>query len=298
MIAREAGSAAPPLDVYGEMDNRSWRHLLRYPLFWLGAAMLLFLLLFSFLGPDIWLRGNGIDVATILLPPGPAHPLGTDGLGRDYLHAMMIGGQLPILSGFSAAIAATALGVVAGLAAAFARGWEAPILRLADAVLSVPPLVPILIAEGFFGVNILTLMATVVLVNWPSTARLVWTRALVLREMPYVEAARATGATRLQVVRRHVLPNSFDTVVACFATQFGNAVLFIALATILGAGLGATTNWATMIGASRQYMYSFYWWLVLPPGIAFAMLILSVFFLSEAVRQAFNPQSTSRGSRP
>ncbi len=284
--------------AYAAEGARFWRRLWRQPLFWVGAAFLVFLLLFAFVGPEVWRRGNGIDVATIFLPPGPGHPLGTDGLGRDYLHALMLGGKLPILSGFATALAATVLGVAGGLAAGFARRWEAIILRVADAILSIPPLVPILIIEGFFGVNIVTLMVTVTLVSWPSTARLVWTRTLVLREMPFIEAARATGARESEIVRRHLLPNAFDTIVACFATQFGNAVLFIALATMLGAGLGAATNWATMIATSRQNMYNFYWWLVLPPGIAFALLILSVFFLAESVRQAFNPRALSGRARP
>lgn len=295
MLARSGPN--PTLSITLPAASRSWRRLLRHPLFWVGAAFLAFLLLFSFLGPVVWHPGSGIDIAAILLPPGPGHPLGTDGLGRDYLWALMLGGKLPILSGFATAIAATAVGVAAGLAAGFVRRFEVPILRVADAVLSVPPLVPILIIEGFFGVNILTLMAAVTLTNWPSTARLVWTRMLVLREMPFVEAARATGASDTRIVGRHVLPNAFDTIVACFATQFGNAVLFIALATMLGAGLGAATNWATMIATSQQYLYDLYWWLVLPPGICFAILILSVFFLAEAVRQTSNPHNLGREAR-
>jgi len=295
MLARSLPDPRPWRSVPRDARNRAWTRLLRHPLFRVGAALLTFLLLFTFLGPELWRQGGGVDVATILLPPSPAHPLGTDGLGRDYLRALMLGGKLPILSGFATAAAATLTGVAAGLVAAFSRHWEAPVMRVVDAILSIPPVVPILIIEGFFGVGIVTLMAAVTLVSWPSTARLVWSRALVLRELPYVEAARATGASRLQVIRRHVLPNAFDTVVACFASQFANAVLFIALATILGAGLGASTNWATMIATSRQYMFDLYWWLVVPPGICFATLVVAVFFLAEAVRQAFHPQSPADG---
>ena len=270
--------------------GRVWRSLQRQPLFWVGAAFLAFLLLFSFLGPVLWHAGSAVNVSAILEPPSARHPLGTDALGRDYLWALMVGGALPIVSGFATSVVATALGVAAGLAAAFVRPLESTVLRIADAVLSVPPLVPILIAEGFFGVSIGTLMAMVVVTTWPSTARLVWSRGIVLREMPYIEAARATGASRLAIVRRHALPNALDTVIACFATEFATAVLFIALATMFGAGLGASTNWATMIATSGEYAFNAYWWLVLPPGIGFGILVLSVFFLAEAVRQAMHPQ--------
>ncbi len=289
-----------PTDVWpgGATGSGTWQRLSRQPLVWVGVGLLLCLLLFAFAGPVVWHRGVGIDVAAILQPPSAGHPLGTDGLGRDYLYALMRGGKLPILSGFATAIAATALGLAAGLTAAFAPRWEAIILRTADAILSIPPLVPILIIEGFFGVSIVTLVAAVVRVHWPSTARLVWTKSLVLREMPYVDAARAAGARETEVIRRHVLPNAADTIIACFATQFGNAVLFIALATMLGAGLGAANNWATMIATSQQYMYDFYWWLVLPPGIAFALLIISVFLLCEGLRRALSPRAQAGGRLP
>lgn len=280
-----------PLRLRGNSISRPWRRLFRHPLFKVGATFLLFLLLFSFLGPEVWRSTNRINLGAILSPPSVRHPLGTDALGRDYLRSLMLGGRIPIFSGFVAAIAATTIGMTSGLAAAMVRHLEAPLLRVADAFLSVPQLVPILIIEAFLGTSVVALMGSVVLMTWPTTTRLVWSRTLVLRELPYVEAARAGGASEWHILTRHILPNASDTVVACFATQFGNSVLFIALATVLGTGLGTASDWASMIATSFQYLSYSDWWLVVPPGICFAMLILSVFFLAEAVRQALNPRS-------
>ena len=269
---------------------RPWRRLARQPDFWIGLGLLLFLILFSFYGPVVWRRSAAYDVAAMLKAPGPGFPLGADALGRDNLWELMLGGRLPIITGFVTAIVATGLGVVAGLLAAMERTLEGPLMRTADAVLSIPQIIPIIIVQSLFGQNVYTLMSIVALTLWPSTARLVWTRVILVREMPYVEAATAEGLTRTQVLARHILPNSFDTIAACFATQFGSSVLFIALATAFGVGLFPATNWPSMIGASLQYISYNDWWLILPPGILCAALIISVFSMMEGLRRAMSPR--------
>ncbi len=270
--------------------RKPWRRLLRHPDFWLGAGLLLFLILFSFCGPVVWRRTATYNVAAMLAPPGHGYPLGADALGRDNLWELMLGGRLPIVTGFVTAIAATGLGVGGGLMAALNRQLEGPLMRTADAVLSIPQIIPIIIVQSLLGQNVYTLMGIVALTLWPATARLVWARVILVREMPYVEAARAEGLPAGQVLARHILPNSFDTIAACFATQFANAVLFIALATALGVGLGPPWNWATMIATSVNYASYNDWWLIIPPGVLFAALIMSVFALTESLRGAFNPR--------
>ena len=188
---------------------------------------------------------------------------------------------------------AAALGVGAGLLAALHHRLEGPLMRMVDVVLSIPQIIPIIIVQSLFGDNVYTLMGIVALTLWPATTRLVWARVILIREMPYIEAARAEGLSNGQVLARHILPNSFDTITACFATQFGSSVLFIAIATALGVGLGPPWNWATMIATSLGYMSFNDWWLVIPPGLLFAALIMSVYLLTEAVRMAWNPRLQS-----
>ena len=276
--------------------TRSWHRLVRQELFWLGVALLLFVLLFAFAGPEVYHRSQDYNVSAFLMPPSARYPLGTDALGRDNLYELMLGGRLPILTGFATAIGATLLGLWAGLSAALSRSLEGPVLRVADAILSIPQVVPIIIVESLLGANVYVLMGIVALTLWPSTARLIWTRAIVVREQPYVEAARASGAGRLRILLRHVLPNSFDTVLTCFATQFASAVLFIALATALGVGLPPPWNWATMISTSLGYAGNHDWWLVAPPGLMFSLLIVSVFLVTDAVRRAWNPRALGGGA--
>ena len=263
------------------------------PLFWLGFGLLLGLVLFSFVGPDVWRRSAAYDVNVMLHPPGRGFPLGTDALGRDNLWELMLGGQTPILTGFATAIASAAVGIAAGLAAGLDRRLEGAVLRIADGVLSIPQIVPIVLIEALLGDNVYTLMGVVALTLWPATARLVWGRIIVLRELPFVEAARAEGLTGWQILWRHIVPNAFDTIAACFASTFASSVLFIALATALGVGLGPPWNWATMIGTGMEYASYGVWWLIVPPGILFAALIISVYLVMEAARQAWNPLQAS-----
>ncbi len=108
--------------------------------------------------------------------------------------------------------------------------------------------------------------------------------------MRYIESARAAGATKFGLLARHVLPNMLDTIVASVATQFGNGVLLIAIATFVGLGLPPPWNWASMIGVNSSYLIAGEWWLVVPPGLAFSVLLLFVYFIGEAARRAFNPQ--------
>jgi len=292
-------AADVPLQLGGawRARHRSWRRLRHHPLFWIGAVILVFLVLFCFAVPLVWHPSTDIDVAAMSLPPSLRFPLGTDALGRNNLWTMMIGGHLPIVSGFAAAVAATALGTATGLGAALYRRLEAPLLRLADAILGIPQIVPVLIAEAILGVHAVLLIGVVTLTLWPATTRLVWARALVLRELPYVDAARAGGASGPRILLRHVLPNSADTVIASFASQFGNAVLFIAIAALpgIGAGLGFPADWATMV-ATGFNMSNWSWWLFIPPGACLALLIISVFLICEALRQALDPYVEGGGA--
>ncbi len=270
-----------------------WRRIWRHPLFWSGLGLLLFLLLFSFLGPVFYHKDvNTIDVGMSLLPPSPTFPLGTDVLGENELGRLMIGGQVPVWSGLLCALGATALGTMLGIAGGFGgRLADGVTMRLADGVMGIPQVVAILIAESIFGISTALLVLVFILTAWPLTARLVRAQTLALRVAPFVDAARAEGAGFLRLVARHLLPNLFDALVATFTTQFTNAVLVIAITSFVGAGLGPPWNWATMINENRDALLSGQWWLIVLPGALFALLVVSVYLTCEALRAAFNPQA-------
>ncbi len=286
-----AKAEAPPRPASVALWLRLWRH----PLFWSGLGLLLFLLLFSFLGPVFYHRDvDTIHVGMSLLPPSRSFPLGTDVLGENELGRLMIGGQVPIWSGFLSALGATALGALLGIAGGFGgRLADGVTMRLADGVLGIPQVVAILITESIFGISTALLVLMFVVTAWPATARLVRAETLALRVTPFVEAARAEGAGLARLIARHILPNLCDALVASFTTQFTNAVLVIAITSFVGAGLGPPWNWATMINANQDALLSGQWWLIVLPGALFALLVVSVYLIGEALRAACNPQVQS-----
>ena len=256
--------------------------------------MLACLLLFSFLGPLLFSYSSGetaINVSQQFLPPSPTHLLGTNVLGQDELAQMMIGGQAPIITGFVATFVAAILGIAVGLVSGFGGDTlDSFLMRLTDIFLSIPQVVPILLLDALFQSSTGVLVTVVALTSWPVMARVVRARTLVLRQMPFMEAAQASGARALRILWRHLMPNMMDDVILATTNLFVNVVLIMAITTFVGLGLPPPWNWATMFAANLAGLFGGQWWTVFPPGIAFAVLMLSVSYLGEAVRQALNPQ--------
>ena len=276
---------------------RKLRKLLRHPLFWVGGAMLLALLLFTFLGPVFDPPdGNKYDMAIQLLPPSFSHLLGTNVLGQDELAQLMVAGQRPIISGFISAIVAALIGIFVGLVAGYSGSIvDSVLMRITDIFLSVPQVVPILLIESLLGANTRSFITVVALTLWPATARIVRGRTLVVRQQPFVEAVLASGASHVRVLLRHVLPNVLDDIVVAFTNQFANVVLVMAITTFVGLGLPPPWNWASMFAGNMDNIVGGQWWVVYPPGFAFSILLVSVYFLGEAVRHALNPQDAQGG---
>ncbi len=281
----------------GPISHPIRRRMITSGVFWLGLGLLLFLVLFSFLGPRYYQKDvNTVNVARALLPPSWTFPLGTDVLGENELGRLMIGGQVPIIAGFVAALAATVLGGCIGIVAGL-RGKTSDVIamRTADAILGVPQVVAIVVAETIFHIGSTVTIIAFVLTAWPVTARLVRAETISLRIQPFVEAAHATGTRWMGLIWRHILPNLIDSFVATFTTQFTNAILVFAVTSFIGAGLGPPWNWATMINANKDALLSGQWWLIVLPGLLFAVLVTAVYLLGESIRSAFDPHTDHRG---
>lgn len=256
--------------------------------------MLLVILALSFVGPTLY-QANAytINVEHIVQPPSASFPLGTDGLGRNVLARLMIGGQQLIEIGFAAAIGSSILGIFIGLIAGLSKGaTDSILMRIVDIILGIPQLVPILFLDAVFRPSADSLIVIVTITSWPSIARLIRAEVLSVREQLYVEASRATGGTQLGILRRHIVPNVLDVLVVAATGQIGNAVLLVATASFLGWGLPPPVpNWAGMVAESGSYLIAGAWWLVLPAGLSFSVLQLSVYFLGDAFRQCFDPRA-------
>lgn len=255
------------------------------------------------------LDAEAVDLFGRLQPPSPAHPLGTDELGRDLLLRLLYGGRVSLTVGVVAALAASSIGTAVGLAAGYLGGrTDSLLMRLADGVIALP-LLPLLIvlaavdltkigvspdAAGSPTVLLGRLVVLVALVGWPTTARLVRAATLSLRQREFVAAARALGFSPLRVALRHVLPNAAAPILVATTLAVGNVVLFESVLSFLGLGIRPPTpSWGNMLTGAQELIWESPR-LAVWPGVLIFTTVVSVNLLGDALRDALDPRSLRR----
>jgi peptide/nickel transport system permease protein len=219
-----------------------------------------------------------------LLPPSWAHPLGTDGLGRDQFARVIHGARESLSGAFVAVAVGLTLGTLLGLLAGARGGWvDAVVMRLVDTLLAIPALLlslSIIILLGFGSVRAAFAVGLVAVAHF---ARLSRAEVLRVRRSDYVEAAFGSGGRFGAVLWRHILPNALTSVLALAALQFGSAIL--ALSTLGFLGYGApppTPEWGLLIAEGRDFLARA-WWLTASPGIVVVLVVLSAERVSRAI---------------
>jgi peptide/nickel transport system permease protein len=266
----------------------------------LGVAGVLFVLLmlgFCFIGPLIYHTNQvNTNLNQVHLPPSAAHPLGTDPVGYDELGRLMVGGQASLEVAMAAALIATSFGALWGAISGFIGGLaDSVLMRIVDAMLSVPPLLVVLFLATIYRPSVPMLVLVVALVSWLIPSRLVRGEALVLRTLDYVQAIRMFGGTRRRAIFRHVMPNSVGTMVVNVTFQVADAILLVAGIGYLGLGIPPPgTDWGSMLSSGINYLYSGYWWLIYPPGIAILLTVVAFNFIGDALRDAFEVRLRER----
>ncbi len=273
--------------------SREWKAFWKNPLARFGVGGIIFLVLFTFVGPIFYhVNINQPHLLSTLQPPSARFPLGTDSLGRNYLARMMLGGQLSLEVGFAAALMTTIIGVIYGLTSGLIGGAvDAIMMRLVDIFIAIPGLFLLLFVDSVFRPNAVLLVVVIAILSWFGVARLVRSEVLSLKRRDYVEAARALGAGNWRIMIKHLLPNVMGVVIVNATFQVADAILTVAALSFLGLGLPPPTpNWGQMLSSSMSYMFQNAWWLIYPPGLAILIVELSVNFIGDALRQAFDPR--------
>ncbi len=221
---------------------------------------------------------------------GQAHVLGTDGLGRDVLARLLSGSRNSLLIGFLSVILAGAVGTALGLAAGYSRGWiEKVIMRLVDIQMSFPPLVMAIAVVAVLKPGLGNVILTLGIVGWVVYTRVARAEALRLREMEFIQAARALGASEPYVVVRYVFPHVVIPVLV--VASFAAAQMIIAESSLSFLGLGLPVDvptWGGMISEARNVL-SEAWWLVAVPGAALLLTLLALNFLGDWLRDVLDP---------
>lgn len=227
-----------------------------------------------------------------LAPPSWQHWLGTTLLGRDVLSQMLVGARPALLVGGLTALGTVVIGVNIGLISGYFGGRiDSFLMRLTDMFLGLPFLPFIIIVLSLTGRSLTTMVIAMTLVMWRSTARVVRAQVLSLREMPFVAAARITGASDLTIIYREIAPNIMPIALVSVAFALAWAIITEASIGFLGFGDPSMVSWGSIVydAYASQMMYRAPWWVV-PPGIAIMVLVSAVYFVGRAYEQVVNPR--------
>jgi len=262
----------------------------------IGLVVLVLVTLFCFVGPLIWHTDQvHTNLFGALQPPGREHPLGTDDLGRDVLGRLMVGGRISLIVGVIAAVVATTVGALYGSLAGYAGGTiDAAMMRVVDAIISIPTLFIILFIASLAPPTVTTLIVAITVTSWLVPARIIRGEALTLRRLDFVRLVKTMGGGSVRAVTRHVLPNTVSTMAVNATFQVADAILLIATLSFLGLGpRPPAANWGGMLSGGLQYEYSGYWWMIYPAGIAIIVTVMSINLVGDGLRDALSPKSAS-----
>lgn len=231
-----------------------------------------------------------LSIMNRLQAPGAAHWFGTDDFGRDVFSRVIHGGRLSLLVGFMVVLLAGVLGIALGLTAGFFRGADKVVSRLIDAMMAFPDILLAIALVAALGPSLLNVVIALGIVYAPRLARVVRASTLVIRELPFVEAARALGVPTWRIVTVHVLRNLMSPLLVQGTFIFAYAILAEAGLSFLGVGVSPDIpTWGTMINAGQQYMGSADWIMVFP-GIAIVLSVLSLQLVGDGLRDVLDPR--------
>ncbi|MFO1058233.1 MAG: ABC transporter permease [Dongiaceae bacterium] len=239
-----------------------------------------------------WVPYDPLDlVGRRLQPPGAAHWLGTDTLGRDVLSRTLVGAANSIPVAVLVVLAGASIGAALGAVAGFLGGIvDAAIMRAVDVTLSFPPVLLAMALTASLGPGLVNAGIAMVIVWWPVYARLMRAQVIAVKGQEHVEAAVAAGAGRPRLLIAHILPLCWSPVLINATMDFGQVVLLVASLSFIGLGaLPPTPEWGSMIaeGAARFQ----YWWVAAGPGAAILSVVLAFNFLGDGLRDALDPRS-------
>jgi peptide/nickel transport system permease protein len=297
-----AVGAAPGDDKTTELQSAArrsgtgtWRRFRSHRLAMAGIVILT-LLTFSAVAAPL-LAGHSpyrTSISQYRKGPNHDHLLGSDGSGRDVLARLLYAGRISLSVGLVAVSIYTAIGVVLGALAGYYGGKvDAVIMRLADIFLAFPALIIIITIVSVLGPSVWNIMWVIGLLGWPPIARILRGQFLSLREQEFVVASRAMGARNGRIIFRHMLPNALAPIIVAATFGMASAILLEAGLSFLGLGVQPpTASWGNMLSDAQSLtILQSMPWLWLPPGAMIALAVLSINFIGDGLRDAFDPHA-------
>jgi peptide/nickel transport system permease protein len=281
--------------VHAERNrHRRLRAFYRHRVAMAGLVVIVVMLAMAVFAPLVVTHDpNQVDLLASAQGPSREHWLGTDDIGRDVYSRLVYGARVSLSVGLVAVTIYVAIGTVLGAISGYFGGIvDTVIQRLTDTVMCFPGLIIIIAAVSILGPSIYNVMIIIGLLTWPGVCRLVRGQFLSLREQEFVEAARVSGAGNLRIIFRHVLPNAFAPIIV--AATFGVAAAILTEAGLSFLGMGVqppTPSWGNLINmAQSASVMQQMPWLWVPAGITIALAVLSINFVGDGLRDAFDPK--------
>lgn len=269
------------------------------------TALILFIVIGTIAVPE--LKANQVELSSNLAAPSAAHIMGTDSTGRDVFSRIIYGGQISLVIGLLSVLISISVGTLVGGIAAYYGGWvDVFLMRVTEAMLSIPSLFLLIVLGKTFGTDIQTInvfghtfsgsVAIVILVigltSWMYLARIVRGNMLSLREMDYISAAKALGASNGRVLFRHLIPNTLGVIIVSSTLGLASAILTEAYVSFLGLGVQPpTASWGNMLTSAQSFIQRGAWWMWLFPSLYIVFTILCINLIGDGLRDAFDPRS-------
>ena len=281
------------------MVSLTWRRFRRHPGAMAGAIVLILVALAISLAHLSPYDPEVSDIKNRYQPPSLEHPFGTDGLGRDLMTRVLYGGRVSMSVGLMVMTITLIIGIPVGALAGYYGGWiDNVLMRIIDATLALPSLMVLILLGAILreanlpfvkSNNVLTIAAVLGLLAWPTTARLVRAVFLTVREMEYVEAARALGASAMRIIRSEILPNSLGPIIVESTLEIGYAIMEESGLSFLGFGImPPTPTWGNMLNSAQEHLVE-YPWLAIFPGLMIFLVIISINYIGDGLRDALDP---------
>jgi peptide/nickel transport system permease protein len=291
--------SSPPIDQVGALPARErrfgavWRFCRTRPLGAIGAAIIVVMFAVAVLAPLLAPYDPvANDFGGMLAAPSRAHWLGTDAFGRDVLSRLIYGSRTALLVGFGASVLGATLGAVLGVASAYFGGRvDLYLQRVMDILLSFPVIILALALVAILGNSIPNLIVAIMIPMVPRAALVIRSSALAIREMPYVDAARAAGFSHGRIILRHMLPNVMAPYLIMLTAFLGQAVLAESSLSFLGLGVQEPVPaWGLMLrGAAVEFAETAPWMAVFP-GLAISLSVFAFNLFGDSLRDALDPR--------
>lgn len=235
------------------------------------------------------------DLTNALVKPNAQHPFGTDRYGRDMLSRIIMGSQTTIFSALILVLIITIVGTFIGLICGYYGGkLDTILMRISDVFLAFPSMVFAIAVAGVLSGGLINAIIALACISWPKFARLTRSQVMIIKNMPYISAAKLSGSGTIKIMIKHILPNISSTIIVTAILDIGTIIMELAGLSFLGLGATPpTAEWGSMMSNDRSMMQT-YPWLILSPGFAIFITVVLFNLLGDTVRDLLDPHNSKR----